>query len=110
MKTWFIGTNSLYKTASVYLEEGSWWAFWGRDLSQIICGFIPPIPFPKIGRIVDDEGEVYNWRTWFGDLSQWWHVYIDTNLYDWFSRFIKFKSIEIEYKLALKLKRKSKKI
>ena len=109
MKNYSIGTNSLYKTASIYLEEGPWWAFWGRDLSQIICGLIPLIPFPKIGKIVDDEGKEYNWSTYYGDISQWWHVYVDDNLYRWFDRFIKVKIVNIEYKLALRLKRKSKK-
>lgn len=108
MRNWDIGTNSVYKTAFVFLEEGPWWAFAGRDLTWIFCDLIPRIPFPKIGKIVDEDGEVYNWQTWYGDLNSWWHVYIDDNLYFWFSKFIKMRSVKIKYYTALRLKKEFK--
>ena len=109
MRDYSIGTNNLYKTASVFLEEGPFWAFWGRDLTWLFCDLIPPIPFPKIGKIVDDEGEVYNWRTWYGDLGSWWCVSIDQGLYFWFNKFIKMKSVNVKYYTAVRLKKEFKK-
>ena len=119
MQRWSIGRNSIYKTASVWLEEAPWWSFLLQDLSQTICGLIPPIPFPKIGKIViADEDvkfygkKVYNWNEYWGNLSQWWHNYIDDPVFWFFYKQVKHYSVDIDYKLALKLERqrKSKKI
>ena len=105
MKNWNIGTNNFHKTASVFLEEGPLWAFWGRELTWIFCDFIPPIPFPKIGKIVDDEGEEYNWNQWYGDLKSWWCLNVDQRLYFWFNKFVEVKDVKIKYYTAVRLKR-----
>lgn len=110
MRNWNIGTNSVYKTASISLEEGPLWAFLIDELSTRLCDLIPPIPFPKIGKIVDEEtGGTYNWREWHGDLRSWWHSHIDEPLTWWIiTKRIKTKPVDVNYKLALKLHRKHK--
>lgn len=96
MKSWHLGRNTLYKKAYVYVEEGPWWAFFIGEVSQWICHFIPPVPLPPIGKIVD-EGETYNWRGWYGTFNSWWHGNVDDPIYFWAYKKIKRHTIKIPY-------------
>lgn len=70
MKSWSYGINTYHKTASIWLEEGHWYIFFLDRAIEFLCSIIPPIPFPNIGRIID-EGEKYTLKEWWGDLDQW---------------------------------------
>jgi len=47
MKSWSYGINSLYKTASIYLETAPWYIFAIRALSDFLCDSVPPITLPN---------------------------------------------------------------
>ena len=81
MKTWSLGINTYYRTASYHLEEGPAWSFvldWAVDWA---CTLFPPIPFPPIP--ITREGEHTTARAWYGDLRSVFHVYICSSLSDY---------------------------
>jgi len=73
MRTWSYGINSIYKKASIYLEESSWWVFVLDRSIEFLCDIVPSIPLPKIKiRLKDKEDIEFNgdsewttWREWF---------------------------------------------
>ena len=69
MKSWSYGINTYHKTASIWLEEGRRYIFLLDRAVEFLCSIIPPIPFPNIGKIVDD-GEEYTLKEWWGSLDQ----------------------------------------
>jgi hypothetical protein len=104
MKSWYVARNTLYKKASVDVEEGPWWTFFIAELSNLICHYMLPIPFPPIGKIriaKEDrkffDKEEYNLREYYGGLKGWWHSYIDDPIFFWAYRKIKRHSIKIPY-------------
>jgi len=111
MKTWSYGINSIYKKASIYLEEASWWVFALDRIIEFLCDFIPPVPFPKIKmRLKDREDIEFNgdsewttWREWYGDLSQLFHCFVHMPIFDFCQKRIKCKSVEINYDNAKKI-------
>jgi hypothetical protein len=96
MKSWHLARNTLYKKADVTIEEGPWWAFFIMESSQWVCHYIPSIPFPPIGKVMDEK-DSYNWREWYGDLNSWWHGYVDEPVLFWAYRKIKRHFINIPY-------------
>jgi len=81
MRTWSYGINSLYKKASIWLDEGPWWVFLLDKIVEFLCEIVPPIRFPNIKlRLKNKEdidfygGEWTTWRDWYGDLSEFFHI------------------------------------
>ena len=108
MKTWSYGINSIYKKASIYLEESSWWVFVLNRSIEFLCDIVPSIPLPKIKiRLKDKEDIEFNggskwttWREWYGDLSQLFHCFVHIPIFDFCQKKIRYKFIEIDYDKA----------
>lgn len=48
MKRWSYGINSIYKKASIYLEEAPWWIFALDRSIEFLCDLMPSIPLPNV--------------------------------------------------------------
>lgn len=96
MKSWSYGINSLYRHTSINLIQAPFWVFWLETFMDHLCHYMPAIPFPSIGRVVDD-GENYNWAEWYGDLHQAFHVVIHDPIQDWLWAKQKEHHIQIDY-------------
>ena len=105
MKRWGYCINSYHKTANIYCEIAPFYIFWLEGIVQNICGYlIPAIPFLKIPlRLKDDELEWNDdkrWTTykdWYGDLSQWFHAFVDMPVFNFCNKFEKHYSIDVPY-------------
>jgi len=95
MKLWSIGSNNIYFTSSIFLEEAPWYIFGLQILIQCICSFIPNIPLPKIKII--RENEETNLRVWYGSISSLFHIFICEPISNWCYDKIETKSIEFPY-------------
>lgn len=108
MKTWDYGINSIYKKASIYLEEASWWVFVADRMVEFLCDLVPPVPLPKIKmRLKDREDIEFNegnerttLRNWYGDLRQAFHCFVHMPVFNFCQKRIRCKSIEIDYDRA----------
>ena len=108
MKSWSYGVNSIYKTASLYLEEASWWVFAADRLAEFICDRIPSIPLPKIRMKLKDQWDVElnegnKWTTlrdWYGDLSQAFHCLVHLPVFHYCQKKINLKYVEIDFDKA----------
>ena len=81
MRRWNIGTNNIYFSSSIYLEEAPWYVFFIEYIMNCICDWFPPIPLPKIKII--REGEETNLQDWYGDLSHAFHSCVHMPIFDW---------------------------
>ena len=108
MKTWSYGVNSIYKKASIYLEEASWWVFVVDKIVESLCDFMPSIPLPNIEiRLKDKEdiefnggSELTTLRDWYGDLRQVFHCFVHMRVFDFCQKRIGCKHIAIDYTKA----------
>lgn len=107
MRHWGYGINGCSKTAHVYLEESSFLIFWLDRLAWAISELIPPVPFPKIQmRLTHPDdiefggGEWTTWREWYGDLAEWWYVYVQRPVSKWCHRHTKTILFKIPYDTA----------
>lgn len=108
MRNWSYGINSIHRTAHILVEESSWWAFAIDRTIEWLCGIIPHIRFPKVKMRLKDAEEIeFNdgneWTTlhnWYGDINQFFHLYVHMPVFDFCYSRIKCKSIEIDYDRA----------
>lgn len=108
MKSWSCGINSIYKKASIYLEEAPCWVFLVDRIVEFFCDLMPLIFLPKIKmRLKDKEDIEFNggseWTTlrdWYGDLRQVFHCFVHMPVFDFCQKRIRRKSIEIDYNRA----------
>lgn len=108
MKSWSYGINSIYRRASIHLEEAPWWVFAVDRSVEFLCDLVPPIPLPRIKiRLKDREDIAFNegdeWTTlkdWYGDLSQVFHCFVHLRVFYFCQKRIRCKSMEIDYNKA----------
>lgn len=107
MRRWSYGINSLQNKASIYIDEGPWWAFVLDDLAEAICDIIPSIPFPKAKLKLKDPddiefhgGQWTTWKEWYGDLNQYFHLSAHNPVFEFCQNMIKTKSVDITYDQA----------
>jgi len=110
MRNWSYGINSLYRTASIWLEEGPWWVFLLDRIVEFLCEIAPPIRFPSIKlRLKNKEdiefygSEHTTWRDWYGDFNQFFHLAIHEPVFRFCQKRINTKCIEIDYNKAKEL-------
>lgn len=105
MKTWSYGTNNLYKTCSVWLEEAPWWIWLLLEVSPRICSAVPRLPIPFVNRIkIMREGEEYTWGGWYGDdLKTLWHSFIDFPLFEWAYKRVKITTVPVTWEQGFAL-------
>lgn len=96
MKSWTYGINSHHRTASYELEEGPWWAFLVRWLSDRICDLVPAIPLPPLP-LRDDEGQPSTLREQWGDTFQWVHTAVHVPIFEWAEGKIRRHLIDASY-------------
>jgi len=75
MRTYYIGFNDYFHTASIHLSEVSTGLYYLYMLTMWICDKIPSIPFPKCIPWKSSEGWM-SMNEWFGDLQQWFHMVV----------------------------------
>jgi hypothetical protein len=108
VKTWTYGINSLYKTASIDLQAGPWWAFFLERMVEWCCDLVPDIPLPNVRlRLRDPEDielndghQVTTWKEWYGDLSQLFHCFVHIPVFNYCQRRIRSKILELDYDRA----------
>jgi hypothetical protein len=90
------GINSYYKKCSLNVDFASSWIFALEKLIEFICGYlILPIPLPKIKIIREDERTTV--KEYYGDLQQFFHLYVHNPIYEYCCRQTYSKSIELDY-------------
>jgi len=107
MKTWTYGINSLYRTASIDLQAGPWWAALDRAV-EWCCDCAPAIPLPNVKlRRRDPEDIEMNdghqwttWKEWYGDLSQLFHCFVHMPVFNYCQRRIRSRIVELDYDRA----------
>ena len=82
MKSWSYGTNAYFRTASVYLMEGPFWAFFLAWLADNSCALIPDwhLPILKRKRLVVD-GEATTFGEYYGTLKDMYHMRVCLRLF-----------------------------
>lgn len=108
MKSWSYGINSIYRKASIYLEEAPWWMFAIDRIAELLCDLIPPFPLPKIKMKLRDKEDIElnggsEWTTlrdWYGDLSQVFHCFVHLPIFHFCQERIRYKSIKIDFNQA----------
>jgi len=111
MERWGLGINSYHKTAHIWCDVAPFYIFWLDDIMTAICGYlILSIPFPRIPlRLKDDEMEDNDdkrwttWRDWYGDLSQWFHLYMHIPIFDFCNKCEKHYWLEVPYRKTRKI-------
>jgi hypothetical protein len=100
MRSWGYSVNSLYKKATIYLEEASWWVFVVDNIVEFLCDLTPSIPLPKIKiRLKNREDIEFNegnklttLRDWYGDLRQLFHCFMHMPVFYFCQKKIKSKT------------------
>ena len=108
MKTWTYGINSLYKTASIDLQAGPWWAFVLERMVEWCCDCTPDIPLPNVklrlrGPENIEMNDGHQWTTWkecYGDLSQLFHCFVHMPVFNYCQRWIRSRIVELDYDRA----------
>jgi len=110
MRTWSYGINSYKKKGHISLDEAPWYIFFLDTIVTFICDKIPEIPLPRIPfRLNEDEmrdnngNEFTNWREWFGDWSQLFHVFVHMPVFDFCWKHTDSKCIPVPYGKLKKL-------
>lgn len=85
MKIWSYGINNYHKTASIHIDVLPRHLYYLEKITEFVCGYcVPPIPFPSFLHITDkDDGSVYTWKEWWGDLRSWFHCTIHSPIFDY---------------------------
>lgn len=101
MRDWNVGINDYYKTASLILDEGPWYAFVLSDLIMMICSKIPsvPLPFGSLIKIRDKEDDkTYTINEYYGDMSDLFHLFICSPITSYcFSKIKTIHSLDYPY-------------
>ena len=105
MKTWSYGINSLYKKASIDLQEASWWIFSLERVTEMLCDLIPPISLPMIKKRLKNSEDISmnggnqwtTWKEWYGDLSQLFHCVVHMPIFNFCQKKTRLKSIAFDY-------------
>lgn len=108
MKSWSYGINSLYKQASIYLEQAPLCVFAAERVAEFLCDLMPPIPLPNIKKRLKHRADIdinggeewTTWQEWYGDLSQVFHCFVHVPIFDFCQKRIKGKVLEIDYQRA----------
>ena len=110
MKTWSIGTNSYFYTASIYLEEVPFYLPILESIAARICDFLVWIPIPKYPEIVIrkkdiETGEMIKstLKEWYNDFGTLFHMYVCMPLCDYIHKKTKRHVIEFPYNRALEM-------
>lgn len=101
MRTWSYGGNPLpqFLYGSVTLVEMPWWLWLTEQFTDRSCGWIPEIPFPNWPKLHFDKDHpeyTYSPKTWYGDLSQFYHVCVCLPMFEWIWKHPKRKEYHFE--------------
>ena len=106
MKTYYIGSNNYWYTASLILEDVPTGLYYLELITMWICSHIPSISLPPMKfklKYQDDLDYIDNkdgWTTlkdWFGDTQQIFHTYICTPTTNFVWKHTKRVSINFPY-------------
>jgi hypothetical protein len=107
MKVWGYGINSYHKTAHIYVDEAAWWVFALDNVIEFICDIMPSIPFPKVKLRLRDpedieinESEWTTWKDWYGDLNQYFHLFVHCPVFEYCHDKMKSQFVDITYEKA----------
>lgn len=105
MQRWSYGTNNLYKTAHIHLEEAPWWVWVLTDAPNWVCDLVPRWRVPLIGRIrIVRDGEETTIKEWYGDdLHSWFCGFVDMPLTNWAWNRVKCVPVEVTWEYCKKL-------
>lgn len=94
MIRWNVGANDVYKEATVYREEGPWWAFFvekSLELLNSFLGWTHRIPLPNLPISKDsmlegeflEENEVVTLKSYYGNLYYLLRLRVHDPIYEW---------------------------
>jgi hypothetical protein len=98
MQRWGYGTNNLYKTCHVCLEEAPWWLWAIIDGAGWVCDHVPDWRIPFLDRIrLVREGEQTTFAEWYGDtLHSLFCGFVDMPLVNWAWNHPRMKTVSVE--------------
>jgi len=106
MKTFSVGTNNYWHTASIILDEVPAPLYYLSRFTEFICDIIPPIPLPPIPIKLKHKSD-YDWtdnndgwsnlKDWYGDTQQLFHLYVCTLVHNIVWKYTKSISINLPY-------------
>jgi len=106
VKTYYIGSNNYWYTASLILEDVPTGLYYLELIIMWICSLIPSIPLPPMKFKLKYQDD-YSWtenddgwttlREWFGDTQQIFHTYICTPTTNFVWKHTKRVSINLPY-------------
>jgi len=106
MKSFNIGTNNYWYTASVILDDVPAPLYYLARITEFICDHIPSIPLPQIPIKLKDK-DTYDWtdnndgrtnlKEWYGDIQQLFHLYVCTPVHHLVWKHTKSISIDLPY-------------
>ena len=106
MKTYYIGTNNYWHTASISFDEVPTILYYLENIVSWICSIFPEIPLPKIKfklKYNDDwcwspnEDGWTTLRDWFGDTQALFHIYVCTPVHNLAEKYTKTIMINLPY-------------
>lgn len=97
MKNWSYGINTYHWTASYSLEKGPWHAFLIERLIKRICSLIPHIPLPRIPIYDEENKEETNWREYYRNFAQLFHLKIHMPIFNWARDRIRLIVLNVPY-------------
>lgn len=101
MKNWQVRIDTNYKTASITLEEGPWWAFLLEWLSDT---GLPAIRIPWLKRIrITRDNEETTVADWYGETpDDYWQWLVAYPLFDFAWKHIRLSIVGLDYDRARK--------
>lgn len=112
MKTWYIGFNDWWFTASIHLVEVPVILHFLEQVVFFICSIIPSIPLPKIKfKLKDERGYEFTknndgWtdlNEWFGELDQLWHFFLCMPVSHLVYKHTKCTIIDVPFEFAIQM-------
>lgn len=98
MKSWSYGINTHFKTASVFLREGPWWAFFLDWFADHSCGLIPEWHLPVIkNRRLVVNGEETTFGEYYGTLHDLYHMFVCQKLMFFADSKVTTKALQVEW-------------
>ena len=94
MIRWSVGTNNVYKEATVYREEGPWWGFFIEKSLELLCDLLwwaHKVPLPDVTICKDclsgdkfmEENEVVTLKNYYGSLYNLFQLKVHDPIYQW---------------------------
>jgi hypothetical protein len=106
MRTFSIGVNNYWHTASIVLDEVPAPLYYLERFIEFICDIIPPIPLPPIPIKLSDKYDAdwtdnkdgrTNLKDWYGDIQQLFHLYVCTNAHNLVWKYTESTVINLPY-------------